>query len=266
MENKSLEESVVAAMDGGDISLLKYLPYILQDFWEIGTSPEGIIKIITKYKTDYSRLNVLDLGCGKGAVCIKIAKELGCKCFGIDAIDEFVKFSNDKAKEFSVDNLCTFETADIRTKIKTLGKYDVIILGAIGNVFGNYFETLSQLKPHLNKDGLIIIDDAFIDDDCEKNYANNTNHTTVLQKSDLLQQITDAKMELVKIITSDEMFGIDEEYKIQFSNIEKRCIELSEKHPEDKKLFLDYIKNQKNEYKILTDEIIPAVFVIKENF
>ena len=258
MENKTLEESIITAMDGSNIDLLKYLPYILQDFWEIGSSPDEIIKIIRKYKTDYSNLNVLDLGSGKGAVSIKIAKELSCKCFGIDAIDDFVIFSNNKAKEHSVNNLCTFETNDIRTRIKILGKYDIIILGAIGNVFGNYFETLSEIKHHLNKDGLVIIDDGYAEDDCNKDFPN------IVKKTDILNQMNNAGMELIDTITSDEFVGLDEKFENEFTNIQKRCMELIEKYPEDKKLFLEYIEKQKEEYNILSNEIIPAMFVVKE--
>jgi hypothetical protein len=67
---KTVEESVITAMTGTeeDVDIVKYLPYILQDFWEIGSIPEEIIKIIKKHKTNYAGLNVLDLGSGKGAV------------------------------------------------------------------------------------------------------------------------------------------------------------------------------------------------------
>ena len=61
MEIKTLEESIIFAMDGTDTNIIKYLPCILQDFWEIGSSYEEIIKIIKKYKTNYSSLNVLDV-------------------------------------------------------------------------------------------------------------------------------------------------------------------------------------------------------------
>jgi SAM-dependent methyltransferase len=268
MENITLEKSVLTSMDGVDIDIVKYLPYILQDFWEIGSSPEEIIKIIKKYRSNYSSLNILDLGSGKGAVSIKISSELKCKCFGIDAIDDFVVFSNNKSKEYSVDNICTFETNDIRNRIKTVGKYDIIILGAIGTVFGNYYETLSELTPHLNKGGLIIIDDAYIGDDCNKNYPNT------LRESELIKQINNAGMELIKKITVDEISeyagkhleaGIGEEYENEFIKIEKRCMELIEKYPDRKELFLDYIEKQKEEYEILSNEIIPSMFVIKQN-
>jgi cyclopropane fatty-acyl-phospholipid synthase-like methyltransferase len=230
--------------------LIIYLSYILQDFWEIGSSTEEIIKIIKKYKSDYSNLNVLDLGSGKGAVSIKISLELGCKCFGIDGINDFVIFSNNKARDYYVNNICEFETNDIRTRIETLGKYDIIILGGIGPVFGNYYETLSKLKIHLNKGGLIIIDDAYIEDNCLKNYAN------ILKKKDI--------MELIELITINEIHGKKEEYENEFENIQIRCMELVEKYPEDKSIFLEYIENQKDEYQILSNEIIPSMFVFKE--
>lgn len=73
---KTLEESVVTAMDGSDSELFSYLPYILQDIWEIGTSPEVIIDLVQKHTKKYSNLKVLDLGCGKGAVLIKLANKV----------------------------------------------------------------------------------------------------------------------------------------------------------------------------------------------
>ena len=256
--NKTIEESIITAMDGTDTALVKYLPYILQDFWEIGSSPEEIIKIIRKYKTNYSDLDVLDLGSGKGAVSIKISSELKCKCFGIDAIDDFVIFSNNKVQELSVNNICAFETNDMRTRIKALKKYDIIILAATGPVFGNYYETLLQLTPHLNKDSLIIIDDAYVEDNCKKNYPN------LFRKCDLINQINNAGMKLIDEITNDEIPGVSEGYRNEFENIQKRCIELVEKYPNDKKLFLDYVEKQKEEYEILENEITPVIMVIKQ--
>ncbi len=43
---KSIEESVVTAMDGTDIELFHFLPYILQDLWEIGADPDVIISLL----------------------------------------------------------------------------------------------------------------------------------------------------------------------------------------------------------------------------
>jgi cyclopropane fatty-acyl-phospholipid synthase-like methyltransferase len=258
MDNKTLEESVLTALDGTNIGILKHFPYIFQDSWELGTSAEEIIPIIKKYTTNHSNLSILDLGSGKGAFSIKIASELKCKCFGIEGIEEFVKFSNNKSKEYSVDDLCTFETNDIRTRIKTLGKYDIILSMAIGPILGNYYETLTQLSSNLNNDGLIIIDDAYIEDSCNKVYPK------VLQENVILKQINDAGMEIIEKITISELPETEEMYDVDFENLEKRCKELIEKYPEEKEIFLEYIENQKREYEILSKEIIPVIFVIKK--
>jgi len=255
--NLTLEESIGTAMELPDITLIQYLPYIFQDYWEIGTSSEEVIKLIRKFKTNYSSLSVLDLGSGKGAVSVKVASELKCKCLGIDAVNEFVIFSNEKSKEYNVNDICKFEKDDIRIRIKSLGKYDVIILGAIGPVLGNYYDTLLQLKTHLNENGIIIVDDGYIEDNCKKNYPN------ILRKSELIKQINNAGMDLINTVTIDEISGINENYENEFKNLENRCLELIEKHPKDKELFLKYINEQKEEYRILSEEIIPAILVIR---
>jgi hypothetical protein len=41
-------------------------------------------------------------------------------------------------------------------------------------------------------------------------------------------------------------------------------MELIEKYPEDKKIFLKYINNQKELYKKLDGEVITVIFVIKK--
>jgi len=258
MEKLTIEESIISAMDMTNTGVIKYLPYILQDFWELGSSSEEVIKIIKKHKPKFTNLGVLDLGSGKGATSIKIAIEFGCNCFGIDAIEDFVEYSNTKAKEHSVDNLCTFETNDIRTRIKTLEKYDIILSMAIGPVFGNPLEALTTFSSHLNEGGLIIVDDAYVEDDCTENYPN------ILRKTELREQVSRAGMDLIEIITANEMSGIDEGFEKQFNDIQNRCLELIEKYPEDKKLLLEYIEEQKEEYNILSNEIIGAIFVIKK--
>ena len=255
---EELEESIVTAMELTDNALVKYLPYIFQDHWELGTSSDEIIEIIRKHTTNYSNLSVLDLGSGKGAISIKISSELKCKCFGIEGLDDFVIFSNNKAKEFLANNICTFEKNDIRTRLETLGKYDIILLIAIGPVLGNYFETLSKLSPHLNEDGLIIIDDAYVEENSSQEYPN------VLSETEIIKQIKNAGMKLIEKTTINDISTTHEKYENDFRNIKNRCMELAEKYPENKKLFLEYVERQIREYEILSNEIVPAIFVIKK--
>ena len=254
---KSLEESVVTAMDGSDVALVPFLPYILQDLWEIGASPAVIIGLVRKHAKNYSNLNVLDLGCGKGAVSVKLAKEFNCKCFGIDAIKEFIDEANEKAGEFGVDHLCRFAMADIRERIKTLKRFDIIILGAIGPVFGDYFSTLTTMSKCLAEDGIIIIDDGYIENDSE------FTHPLIEKQETILRQIGKSGMRIIDqvIIKANEIKDADDQI---FANLKKRCQELIERHPQQRKLFEKYIRDQEKANDVLETKVVCATMAIRK--
>lgn len=252
---RTIEESVVIAMDGEDKNLYPYIPYILQDLWEFGASPEIIINLIKKHKSDFENLKILDLGSGKGVVCIKIAMEFKCHCFGIDAVKEFVDESIIKAKEHNVEKYCEFEVGDIRTKLFNKIKYDIIILGAIGPVFGDYHSTITGIKKRLLPDGLIIIDDSYI------NEVSDFSHPQIQKKSHILNQITNARMRIIdEVMISQEQ--IKKSNKYIFHKIKIRCEELIKKEPKNRHLFERYIKNQEYENEVLEQEVICSTMVI----
>lgn len=255
---KSLEESIAKAMDSDNTDILPYLPYILQDFWEIGSSPEDMIELIKKHQKNLNDLYIADLGCGKGAVSVNISKQLGCRCLGIDGIHEFIDEAKMKAEEYGVSSLCEFKAGDIRTEIEHMPKFDVIILGAIGQVFGNYYETLTVLKPHLNSTGIIIIDDAYIEEEGIK-------HPNVLPINELLKQVNDAEMRLIDEIKVKDEISQSQEYNQQYDFITQRCKELMQKHPDKTGLFEAYIQKQNNEYTMLTTALICSTMVMKPN-
>ncbi len=253
---ESLEESVMRAMDCESIEILDYLPYILQDFWEIGSDPLVMIDLIEKHRGN--RGTLLDLGCGKGAVSVKVAKELGTKCLGIDGVKEFIEFANQKAIEFGVTNLCRFDCGDIRTKIDDTGKFDVIVLGAIGMVFGDYYTTITRLKKHLNQHGIIILDDGYIDD--ESDYK----HINVLNRGELLKQISRAGMHIAEEVVVNRDEPAFDGYNSEFANLKRRCNELAKRYPQKASIFLDYQKKQEDEYNSLKTDIICSTMVLKK--
>lgn len=250
---KSLEDSVVRALDGTDPEIFPYIPYILQDLWEIGSSPETIIELIKKHKKITNSLHVLDLGCGKGAVSVKIAKELQCRCYGIDAVSEFIEYADLKAIEFGVESLCRFEVGDIRTKINELNSFDVIVLGSIGPVLGNYYQTLLSVSKCLNIGGIIIIDEGYIDND------SSFSHPLILKKDEILKQISEAGMQL----TDEVIFNRNENQdRVILDRLTDRCNELIKMHPEKRALFENYIRNQERETELLEAKITCSTMVI----
>ena len=258
---KTLEESIAAAMDTKDMDIVPFLPYILQDFWEMGTPPGIVIELIQKQYKNYPDLNVLDLGCGKGAVSVKLASALRCHCYGIDCIPEFIEASRNKAIEYQVDSLCQFEVADIRERIKELGKYDIIILGSIGPVFGDYYSTLTVLSKHLSAEGIIIIDDAYLNDTNALQDSKSAIYDWVLPRQQILKQIRKAEMELI-----DEFTGKYSEFAESTKEMESitiRCNELKAKYPGKSSLFDKYEQDQIEGYDALDNDLIGSVMVVK---
>jgi SAM-dependent methyltransferase len=250
----TLEESVVRALDGSDTEIYPYLPSILQDIWELGADPEIIIRLLENHFGRQSAFTVLDPGCGKGAVSIQVAAAFGCRCHGIDAIPGFITEAQKKAIEYKVGHLCQFETGDIREKVKQLTGYDVIILGAIGPVFGNYHQTLNTLSGCLTSRGIIITDDGYIDDN------SGFSHPMVLKREEILQQTDAAGFR----ITAETVIGtreMKESNTAIFGKLEQRCHELIARYPDKEELFTGYIRKQKEENEAMENIITCATMV-----
>ena len=146
-------------------------------------------------------------------------------------------------------------TGDIREEVKKLNPCDVIILGSIGPVLGDYFEAMTILDKILTNDGIIILDDGYYEDDSE--FIN----TEIVKKSELFHQIEKANMKIVNQYFYDE---IDEQYDEELEFIRKRCAELSLKHPDKKQIFEEYVKIQEEEYNNLKNDIVCSALIIKK--
>ncbi len=253
---KTVEETVAQAMDCRNPEILPYLPYILQDFWEIGSSARIIADIIVKDYEICGESEILDLGCGKGAVSITLAKNLGGRCLGIDAISEFIDFARDKAIRDGVGDLCRFICGDARQLLVDLGVFDIIILASVGQILGPYQESLRLLRKHLKPGGLILLDDGYIED------KSSSSHPQVLGRKKLFDQIRQAGLTVRREYrhNSEESSGQhDEEYEW----IVRRCGELGERYPEKKELFDGYVDIQRQEYAVLENDLVCAAFVLE---
>jgi cyclopropane fatty-acyl-phospholipid synthase-like methyltransferase len=163
--NSSIDQSIIKSLDGTDKELLPFIPFLLQDLWEIGSSPEIINQLLLNHNCVDKQSKVLDLGCGKGAISVNMAKQFGCQVLGIDAMPKFIEEANYWSDKFHQSHLCTFEVDDIRQKTSELINFELIVLGSIGPVFGNIEITLNSVKSSLVANGYVILDDGYIPED-----------------------------------------------------------------------------------------------------
>jgi cyclopropane fatty-acyl-phospholipid synthase-like methyltransferase len=244
----TLNQSIALAMDCKTTEIVPYLPYILQDFTEIGSSAQSIVLILQEYDVQSSQ-RVLDLGCGKGYASVAVAQAFGCQVLGVDGMKAFVDHGTQRAQELGLGNL-KFIEADIREPKNIPGAWDWIILGSIGPVIGNYCETLEYCKQLLAPNGKVLLDDGYLKD----SYGQITRDYVV-------SQIELAEMRLDREYLGDQVYDPSETEQ-QMAWIRVRCQELKVQHPEKSQLFQDYIDTQVREYEFLESLYVSSSMVI----
>jgi len=258
---KETEEKLALSLTAETTELLPFLPYLLQDFWEIGSNPDVMIELIDKYVNLPNNVMILDLACGKGAVSIKVAQKLRIKVKGIDLTSEFIEFAAQKAKEFNVDDLCEFVVDDINESVKTETNYDCVIFGAVGSVLGDPVETINKLKATVKSGGYILIDEAYLPDENKRKNVryNNTVYLTKQQWSTLFEE---TGLELIETAFCSNSGNLDSGSGM--AAITVRANELIEKHPDKKAIFEGYIRSQQNEYDDIEDSLVCVTWILKK--
>ena len=135
MNGKS-QQSVANSLEAEE-KLLPYMPYLLQDLWALGSSVNQILDLISTLPLSSDSAKVLDLGCGKGAVSIRIASKFRFDVVGVDAMSEFLKGARRKSSEYRVSDLCCFIERDILTYVTNEHNFDIVILASLGGIFGS---------------------------------------------------------------------------------------------------------------------------------
>ena len=249
-----VEDKLAKSLTADTKELIPYLPYILQDLWTLGSSPIDIELLLKQHCRVNPKTKIIDLACGKGAVSIHLAKKFKCYIKGVDILADFIRFAKQKAIDEVVEEFCCFEQADINDSIKNERGYDIVILGATGDILGNPKQTLEKLKRVLNKTGFIVIDDAYSNNDTV-NYTSQSEWYSYFDQLNLsmLAEISPNQDELKKLNT------------IQQKHIKKRAEELIAIYPSKANMFKDYIKSQQAECEEIENDIKCVTWLLKTN-
>ncbi|MBN2102915.1 class I SAM-dependent methyltransferase [bacterium] len=249
--------SVVQSLDGEDEALYPYLPYLLQDLWEIGSSADVILGLIRKHQLDQqSDFTVLDLGCGKGAISVPLARVFGFRVHGIDAMPAFIKEAWEHAEQNGVSHLCRFEVGDIRKLSSEFKGYDLIILGSIGPVLGTVEETLKQIKLRLRPNGHVVLDDGYIPDNV------SWQSDMYLSETEMMKQIQRAGFICAGQQTMDASF-IKKSNRQIYQAIEKRANEFILQYPDKQDILQKYLDAQIRENQILENQLVCVTYLLR---
>ena len=250
----TVEEKLAKSLTAESTALIPYLPYLLQDLWELGSSPKDMATLIYNHVNVSIDTKVLDLACGKGAVGISLAKKFGCRVKGIDLMPDFIEEARKKAIEHQVENLCDFSIGDINHSVEIERDYDIVVLGAVGQVLGSQEETLKKLSQTIKKNGYLLLDDGYAKSESEKAYLTKIQWPEIIAESGF-QLIADLPIE------QSDLSDVIEE---QMACLTKRTNELKKRYPEDAHLFDQYLKSQLVECEELENDIIGVTMLLRK--
>ena len=257
-ETPSFDELVAWSLDA-EPALLPYLPRLFEDLEELGAYTDEVLQILGNAQLP-SRARVLDLGCGKGAVAVALAQEIGCTVHGVDGLAAFVAHAEARADEFGVGEQCVFAEADVRDAVLYSRGYDLVCLLALGDVLGSAAETVATLRECVKPQGYILIDDAYL-------------REGVPAPEDLIQCHGHAQTVAMLSSSGDELVAelvIDgpdsrEKYEAMTDAIARRAEELVAENPADAELLRSYVERQKEEVEILSGPVVGALWLLRRS-
>jgi len=251
-----LDESVAQAMEA-DVRLLPLLPELLTDLWELGPSAEQVVAALASVGVGLDS-TVLDLACGKGAVAVALAEQLGVRVEGIDAFQPFLQAAQALATDRGVSHRCRFEQGDIRNLLGQDKQFDVVLLLSVGPVLGNYEQTMAGLRSLVRAGGYIVIEDGFL--------ADGVAHLPLAEgyagHMETLRQLTACRDVVVQevICPSEQARSVNQR---NASLIRQRAGLVRARHPAFEQLIDEYVARQERETEILGTDVLCAIWVLR---
>lgn len=251
------EEDMVAYALEIDPALLPLVPELLADFDELGSDAEAIVEMMETLDLA-SKATVIDLGCGKGAVAVEIATELGLRVTGVDLFAPFIPDCEAHANEAGVRELCTFIHGNVAKLAGIIEPADVVVYAALGDVLGPIAETMGIIRQYAKPGGHIIVSDGFLRDGGSNNYPGFEN---MQPRNAMLAQWTAHGDALVaeRVFEDGDEDGDDEAASIRL-----KAVALGAEHPDLKDTLLGYAQGQADEYHYLATNIVSALWAFRK--
>ena len=260
MERQTQE--LVAEAFGVAPELLPLLPAIFTDFCALGGWPDKVATILRESAQLPQEAAVVDLGCGKGAVSLVLAAELGYRVTGFDLFEPFLEHAASSARAAGVDHLCSFAVADIRDRAEDVEAFDVAIFAAVGaGLYGDYSDCIAAIRRWTRPDGYMVISDGFLRQSIPPG-AKFPGYGYYERHDEALRQLTAHGDVMVReILISSEEFA--EQNLRDLESIRRRVQRLSQTHAQHRKQLKQFLASQETEYTFLNEHTTEAIWLLR---
>lgn len=252
----NITDAQLADYFGVSPTLLPFLPELLIDFFELGSDPDLAVTWLEGHGVGPGS-RVLDLGCGKGAATITVAKKLGAHVDGVDAFAPFIAEARTLAQRHHVQGLCTFRRGDLRHAAQEATGYDAVLYLSVG-ALGALSQAVAALRACVNPGGCMMVDEA---------YRNGPpiefpGYRDLADRAETYAALTRFGDEIVKekIHPVSEVKSQNQRYQ---SAIEQRGRALALSKPELAEHIEAYVEKERQECAILERDVICATWLLK---
>jgi SAM-dependent methyltransferase len=104
---------------------------------------------------------VIDIGCGKGELLIRVGERFDIEGLGIDLSKEYVAWARNEAMNRVPNGQITFVTRDASKMEPTPRSFDLAINVGSSHVFGDYETALRRLHDIVKPGGLVLFGEGF---------------------------------------------------------------------------------------------------------
>ncbi|PWW82891.1 hypothetical protein CR164_03905 [Prosthecochloris marina] len=243
------------SLDIIDENITPFIPLIFKDLWTLGGNPDAVIKIMTQHVALREDSQIIDLGCGKGATVIELAKTFPGNYTGIDIIPEFIEEGNARIRENRLSGTVVLRQENMCETIAAPGKYDVVIYGHDSDAFGSVTKTLQVLSKKIHENGSIIYETAFHD--------GRYKGTEYSSEEALYSAIKDSGLRIIARLKWNREY-IRRQNEANNRSIKKRIEHLKKQHPDKCRLFDRFYLNQIRESNILDEYVECIAFVLQQ--
>lgn len=244
MKSDEVRSTLAASLDADDV-ILPFVPDLLQDLWALGFAPDPALRLIGRNLAS-QKCSVLDLGCGKGALLIHIAKQFRWKGRGIDIVPEFIAAATRMAKEHRVSDLVQFEVRDMRAEVTDIEQWDLITFGFDSEALGPLDMALGLIRKKLSTGAHLLVDTVLERDGWQ--------HAEVMSQQQMESVAQRVGLDLVDHEVLDpEWVTIQNTRNTEL--VRQRSLELANSFPEHAEAFDAYVREQEEESRFLSEEV-----------
>lgn len=251
MENWKKKE-FHSSLDLTSEELERYIPELHKGLWELGSMPEHIIELIARNDLGKDK-NVIDLGCGKGAVLVKLTKQFDIKANGIDIVPEFIEEASHYAKIYGVSDKIIFKAEDIIETIKKTYKQDIVIYGYDSEILGDLENTLKHLTKCIKTDGYLLLELMVV--------IQQTEGMITASEMETIIELTDYRI-LDRIDWNRDTLIQTNKHNTEI--IKENVKRLMFQYPEKKEIFNEFLQNQIDECEEIENDYICTTLLLKQ--